>query len=61
MYSRIFLILLLIFSVIMNSCEQNPAPADDTLELEPLVAEQAAFGWEVNRMIASGQDIVAIV
>jgi len=48
---------LLLVAIILSNCEQNPVPAEDELEVESIVKEQAAFGWEVNRLIASGQDI----
>ena len=48
---------LLLVGLIFSSCEQNPGSADQPLELDPVVEEQMAFGWEVNRLVTSGQEI----
>jgi hypothetical protein len=48
---------LFLAGLILSACEKNPVPADQELEVESIVKEQAAFGWEVNRLISSGQDI----
>ncbi len=51
------LFLLLTFGLILSSCEQNPGSADEPLQVDAVVEEQMAFGWEVNRFVASGQEI----
>jgi hypothetical protein len=54
---QFILFLTLVVGLILNGCEQNPVPAEQELEVESLVKEHAAFGWEINRLIASGQEI----
>ena len=39
------------------SCESNLTDDEETLELDTIVEEQAAFGWQVTRMVASSDDI----
>lgn len=48
---------LLLVGLILNSCEKNPVPAIQELEVESIVKEQAPLGWEVNRLVTSSQDI----
>jgi hypothetical protein len=43
--------------LILSNCEKNPVPADEELEVDSFIKEQAVLGWELNRLVTSGQDI----
>ncbi len=43
--------------LIIIGCNDNPSSTNNDLQIDPLLAEQAAFGWEVNEIVGSGSDI----
>jgi hypothetical protein len=43
--------------VIFIACEKDPTSTEEKLEVEPFVEEQAAFGFEVNQIVSTGNDI----
>jgi len=43
--------------LIFISCEKDPTSTEEKLEVEPFVEEQAAFGFEVNQIVTTGQEI----
>jgi hypothetical protein len=54
------LIIFPIFSFLLFffvACNQDPTMADEELELDEVVAEQAAFGWEVNKLISKSSEV----
>jgi len=51
-------ILLMVF--LLSGCSSDPSPADKQLEIDAVLTEQTAFGWEVNSMVTSGQDIAGL-
>ena len=50
---------LILSTLLIFSCE-NMLNEEDTLELESVVQEQAAFGWEVGRMVSSSSEIAGL-
>lgn len=47
----------IVIGLLLIGCERNLTSSDDELELDPVLAEQATFGWEVTRVINTGQEI----
>lgn len=45
------------FLFLFFGCENNLTEEKDNLELDAVVKEQAAFGWQVTRMVASAGDV----
>jgi hypothetical protein len=43
--------------LIFISCEKDPASTEETLEVEPIIEEQAAFGFEVNQIVKTGKEV----
>ena len=43
--------------VVFLSCEKDPTSTEEKLEVEPFVEEQAAFGFEVNQIVATSTEI----
>ena len=50
-FMSIFLFLL------FYSCQENTADDANSLEIDAVVEEQAAFGWQVSRMVTASNDI----
>lgn len=55
---QLFFVLIL-STLLLVSCE-NILNEEDTLELDSVVEEQAAFGWEVGRMVSSSSEIAGL-
>jgi hypothetical protein len=48
----------LLFSVfIFSSCEKDSGPQDQALEIDATLTEHSTFGWEINDLVKSGEDI----
>jgi len=43
--------------VFLIACERDPTGTEETLEVEPFVEEQAAFGFEVNQIVTTSNDV----
>jgi hypothetical protein len=52
----LFIFVLFIFF----SCEKDSGPQENTLEVDAVMTEQSTFGWELNDLINSGQDVSAL-
>ena len=39
------------------ACEKDPTSTEEKLEVDPLIEEQAAFGFEVNQIVSTGNEI----
>lgn len=50
----VFSMIILVFFI---ACEKDPAGTEETLDVEPFVEEQAAFGFEVNQIIATSNEV----
>ncbi len=47
-----------LFSIlVLSSCEKDTSPQDQTLEVDAVMTEQSTFGWELNDLIKSGDDV----
>jgi len=56
MRKLIFLSLITLTGLFLFSCEKSPNSADE-LELDAVVEEQAAVGWEVNSIVSSSGEV----
>ena len=52
-----FLTFAVLFALFFTGCENTLDNDKDKLELETVVEEQAAFGWQVTHMVASSEDV----
>jgi len=43
--------------IFLFGCQKISSPNENNLELDPLVEQQAAFGWQINRMVSSSNEI----
>ena len=58
---KLHLFLIVAFSAFLFvSCENTLTDDKEKLELDSVVKEQAAFGWQVTRMVASSEDIESL-
>ncbi|MCK4754911.1 MAG: hypothetical protein KAS58_06735, partial [Calditrichia bacterium] len=51
------LLLSLVVIIFLISCEKDPTATEDTLNIDVFVEEQAAFGFEVNQIVATSKDV----
>ena len=57
MNKRWFLLLFIFIGIFLLGCEKEPTAADDELDIDGVLTEQATFGLEVTRIIGSGKEI----
>jgi hypothetical protein len=53
-FKFLFVLVILIFVI---SCEKDPTATEGTLEIEPFIEEQAAFGFEVNQIVTTSNEV----
>ena len=55
---RILIIAFTAFAfILLSGCNEDPASNNNNIQIDPVLAEQAAFGWEVNDFVATGLDV----
>ncbi len=47
----------LAFIIMVSGCSKDPAASDNALQIDPVLTEQAALGWELNEMVTTGSDL----
>lgn len=52
-----FLLVISFSALLLISCENTLTDEKENLQLNPVVEEQAAVGWQITRMVASSEDI----
>jgi hypothetical protein len=57
MNKLVFLLACLLSIFLLNSCEKDSSPQEQTLEVDAVMTEQSTFGWELNDLVKSGDDI----
>jgi len=57
MRRTIFLSFIALVLISLVGCQQLSNPEEGNLELAPVVEQQAALGWQINRMVSSGNEI----
>jgi len=54
---NIFIISLLVSALFLFGCKKEPSSVDQELQVDALVEQQAAFGWQANQLVQTGNEI----
>lgn len=54
---NVFVFSFLVLTLIIFGCKQEPTAVSDTLEVDAIVEQQAAFGWQANQIVQTGFEI----
>ena len=57
---NLFIICFLITGLFLLGCKQEPSTISQELEVDAVVEQQAAFGWQVNQIVQTGDEILEV-
>jgi len=54
---RLFIISSVVSAIFLFGCKKEPGAVDEVLEVDAIVEQQAAFGWQTNQIIQTSSEI----
>ncbi len=57
---NLFIISFLVSSLFLFGCKKEPSSVDQELQVDAIVEQQAAFGWQANQIIKTGNEIADV-